>query len=131
MAKRQNQEFHNQVCQFVAKERFPFPSAGHPNWKTYVNEPETQICFKDGKFCPDIVVLNENNSARLLGEIETDDTVNSESVNQWKDYSEIAPLYLYVPVGFGNQARELAGSIKISGFREYKVAEGEIRIFNV
>ena len=131
MAKRQNQEFHDQVCQLVAKKRFPYPSEDHPTWKTYVNEPDSQMCFKDGKFCPDIVVVDADNRAPVIGEIETDDTVNSESADQWKDYSVLADLYLYVPVGFGDQAKKLAGNIKIIGFREYEVEEGKIQITNV
>lgn len=130
MDKRQNQEFHNQVCQLIAEKRFPFPSDEHPNWETYVNEPNPQKCFREDRLCPDIVVL-ENNYAKLLGEVETDDTVNEESTAQWKDYAEIADLYLYVPKSYGALARKLATDIEIAGFREYGVRDGEIQIINV
>lgn len=125
MAKRtkQQHETHDKAVSLIARKRFPFPDDDHPNWKTYVNEPEpTQgVIIGDETLYPDIVVVDtSNDKVPMVGEVESDSTVTeTERDEQWKKYSKVRWFYLYVPKGLCQQAKELAKGLGISGFRHY------------
>jgi len=128
MTVRRDQKLHDKTCELVARIRFPYPDENHPDWRTIVNHPTQLIVFNDGKLIPDVVTLNRENLAQVLGEIETDDTVNEESAKQWQDYSTVCEwLYVYVPKGYGNLAKQLGGKY-VKGFREYFYQNGQIVI---
>jgi hypothetical protein len=126
MAMRKDQEFHDKVCEEVARLRFSFAK---PGWKTFVNHPEKQIGFNNYSLFPDVVAVDSNKTAQALGEVETDDTVNDESAKQWAEYGRIAKLYVYVPAGYGSNAARLAGNT-VAGIREYSAGNGQLKITN-
>lgn len=125
MSKRtkQEQDTHDKAVGLIAKERFPFPNDDHPNWKTYVNEPQRKlgVTIGDETLYPDIVVLNTSaDKVPMIGEVESDSTVTqTERDEQWKKYSKVPSFYLYVPKGLCQQAKVLANGLGLSGFRSY------------
>jgi len=130
MTIRKDQELHDKTCVLVAQMRFKYPNSDHQDWHTIVNHPQPSVSFNNGKSMPDVVVLDSENHAQILGEIETEDTVNEESVRQWQEYSTVCKwLYVYVPKGYGALAKKL-GSGFAKGFREYSYQNGQI-IINV
>lgn len=132
--KRAEQDFHDQVVQHITLMRFGFPDAEHPHWQTYTNHPERSMPVYDHEgnvHYPDIVVVDTSiNEAKLIGEVETSDTVNKEESMQWSDYSRLGHLYLYVPQGYSSLAKSLANNITIAGFRQFYVSNGTIEIKN-
>lgn len=143
--KREEEEksLHDKAVAEIAKQRFPFPSDNHPNWRTYINEPESQVgVVSDSEtYYPDIVVVDESKgkvdkgtvestAVAMLGEVESESTVTQQESKQWKDYSELSnTFYLYVPKGLCDEAKRLASNIKVSGFREWQFdSKGNIHI---
>jgi hypothetical protein len=77
---------------------------------------------------PDIVVVQHpENNCRIVAEVETNETVN-EAVARWEwlPYAELAPLYLYVPVGKGDDAQNLCRQLEIPvvGIRTWRYIAG-------
>jgi hypothetical protein len=59
--------------------------------------------------------------------LETASTVTEEeALNEWRPYAEIAPLYLYVPVGYAERAKSLYKKLKIPvvGLRTWRFMVG-------
>lgn len=131
---RVDQDFHDNVVQHIALICFPFPNAKHPDWKTYTNHPRRTMGVNDDEgnvHYPDIVVVDTSmDKAKLIGEVETADSVNQDESIQWARYSKLGDLYLYVPEGYYSLARSLAENITIAGFRHFYVANGRIAIKN-
>ena len=125
MENRTNQEEHDSAVQQIARIRFPFPDDEHPSWKTYINHPEQQMGIKteNGLIYPDIVVIDtEDNIVAVIGEVETEDSIDEEEAEQWEEYSEACEtIYLYVPDGYCDDVTQLCedNDIDISGFRSY------------
>ncbi len=145
MAKRESghKKLHDRAVKAIASKRFPFPDKDHPSWQTYVNEPRPSISvMSSGKALhPDIVVVDESKedteeglvdktSVVMLGEIETESSVNGEEVPQWEGYSKLTDaFFLYVPEGLCGEAKRLSQKLKVRGFREWKFdSEGSIAI---
>ena len=128
------QKHHDKIVQGIAKIRFPYPDKEHPNWKTYENHPERKmgVKHKDNVSYPDIVVLNtETDRIFMSGEIEPESSVTAQAAQQWGEYSILCDLYLYVPKGYGNEAKKLSKNPNIKGFREYEVnRNGELIVTN-
>lgn len=122
----------------VARQRFPFPDAENPNLRTYKNEPERTMGVGSGPDAvyPDIVVVDTmKNVVAMIGEIETEMTINADETLQWRKYSSLgATFYLYVPVDSRWDAQNLLTSngIKLAGLRMYSYDSlGNLSISNV
>ncbi len=127
-------ETHLRVIQDIAAQRFGFPTAEFPSYRTYVNEPEPTLVIRtaDGReLTPDIVVAEaRSNVPKILAEVETTDTVTEEEAEkEWRPYSQVpgAAFYLYVPAGYGVRAREILKKLKISsaGLRTWRYVTGQ------
>ena len=87
------------------------------------------VQMDDGKVAyPDIVVVQHpENNAKIVAQIETNETVR-ESVARWEwlPYAALAPLYLYVPVGKGDDAISLCKQLDIPvvGIRTWRYLAG-------
>jgi hypothetical protein len=134
----QEKSLHDKTVADIAKIRFPFPDKDHPNWKTYLNEPNQTkgIKMNGNTVYPDIVVVDtQKNIAEMIGEIESESTVTSEESEQWKEYSKASnTFYLYVPAGKEDDAKKFLtdNKINISGLRTWQYdSNGKITIANV
>ena len=133
----QEKSAHDQAVAAIKLARFGFPNAQRPNWRVAINEPSITrwVNAKSGKVYPDIVVWDsttQDESAVMLGEVETASTVNAQEVAQWSEYSQLVPeFFLYVPVGYGVVARRLASGVAIRGYREWSfLPNGTINVVN-
>lgn len=122
---------HTRAVKEIAEARFGFPTERYRDYKTYTNVPTRTmgVAMPDNVVAyPDIVVVQDpENYAKILGEVETAETMNeSSALRRWLPFAELAPLYLYVPVGFGDRARELCRDFKASvvGIRTWRYAVG-------
>jgi len=126
---------HNRALQDIAKSRFSFPTEKYRDFKTYVNHPARTmgIQMPDGRVAyPDIVVVQHpENNARIVAEVETNESVReSVAVYEWGPYAELAPLYLYVPVGKGDEAMSLCRrfEVPVVGIRTWRYNAGQDEI---
>ncbi len=126
------QVVHNRALQDIAKARFAFPTEKYRDYKTYVNHPTRAmgVQMPDGRVAyPDIVVVQHpENNTRILAEVETNESVReSVAVYEWGPYAELAPLYLYVPVGKGDEALNLCRRFEVSvvGIRTWRYNPGQ------
>ena len=121
------QLIHVRAIQDIAKARFGFPTEKYRDYKTYVNHPTRTmgVQMADGSAAyPDIVVVQHpENNTRMLAEVETNESVReSVAVYEWGPYAELAPLYLFVPVGKGDEALSLCRrfDIPVVGIRTWR-----------
>lgn len=128
---------HNRALQDIAKTRFAFPTEKYRDYKTYINHPRRTMGVQmaaGGVAYPDIVVVQHpENNARIVAEVETNESVReSVAVYEWGPYAELAPLYLYVPVGKGDEALSLCRRFEVAvvGIRtwRYNPAQDEIEL---
>lgn len=129
------QLIHDRAVQDIAKARFGFPTDKYRDYKTYVNHPTRTmgVQMPDGSVAyPDIVVVQHpENNARIVAEVETNETVReSVAVYEWGPYAELAPLYLYVPVGKGDEALSLCRQFEVAvvGIRTWRYNPGQDEI---
>lgn len=122
---------HAKAVADIAKERFGFPTEDYPHFKTYVNVPGRTMGVEmpDGRVAyPDIVVVQHpENYTKILGQVETNETVREAvAVHEWLPYSELAPLYLYVPVGKGDEALKMCRRLEVPvvGIRTWRYIAG-------
>ncbi len=122
---------HRRAVQDIAKARFAFPTEQFRDYKTYVNHPARTmgVQMSDSSVAyPDIVVVQHpENNTRILGEVETAETVREASARyEWLPFAQLAPLYLYVPVGQGDEARELCKrfGVAVVGIRTWRYLPG-------
>jgi hypothetical protein len=77
---------------------------------------------------PDIfVVQHPENNARIVAQIETAESIREAVARfEWLPYSRLAPLYLFVPVGKGEDARELCKQFGVQavGIRTWRYLPG-------
>jgi hypothetical protein len=122
---------HAKAVVDIAKARFAFPTERHRHFKTYTNVPKHSMGVameNDLVAYPDIVVVQDpENFAKIIGEVETAETVNEGSARgRWRPFAELAPLYLYVPVGRADEAQRLARrwGVELVGIRTWRYAVG-------
>lgn len=122
---------HQRALDDIARERFAFPNARYRDFKTYTNLPARTmgVAMADGSVAyPDIVVVQDpENYAKILGEVETSETVTHEIARyRWLPFARLAPLYVYVPVGYGDEARRLCrkAGAPVVGIRTWRYAVG-------
>ena len=123
---------HIRVVKDIAATRFGFPTEKYRDYRTYTNIPKKTmgVAMLDGKSVayPDIVVVQDpENYAKVLGEVETAETVNEQAAERrWRPFADLAPLYLYVPVGEGDHALKLCRALRVSavGIRTWRYIVG-------
>jgi hypothetical protein len=122
---------HQRAIKDVAAQRFQYPTEEHRDLKTYVNHPARTmgVQMPDGSVAyPDIVVVQHpENNARIVAQIETAESIREAVARfEWLPYSRLAPLYLFVPVGKGEDARELCKQFGVQavGIRTWRYLPG-------
>lgn len=126
---------HNRALRDIARARFGFPTEKYRDYKTYVNHPTRTmgVQMSDSSVAyPDIVVVQHpENNTRIVAEVETNESVReSVAVYEWGPYAELAPLYLYVPVGKGDEALSLCRRFEVAvvGIRTWRYIPGHDEI---
>ncbi len=122
---------HQKAVRDIAKERFAFPTARYRDYKTYVNVPSRTmgVEMSNGAVAyPDIVVVQApENFSKILAQVEMAETANEGVARaEWLPYAQLAPLYLYVPVGQADTALRLCRKldIPIVGLRTWRYVVG-------
>lgn len=122
---------HLRAVRDIARLRFAFPTAKYRDYKTYVNHPQRTmgIQMNSGLVAyPDIVVVQHpENYTKIIGAVETNETVREAVARyEWRPYAELAPLYLYVPVGKGDEALDLCHRVgaAVVGIRTWRYLAG-------
>lgn len=135
MRSESRQVIHDRAISDIAKTRFGFPTEKFRDYKTYVNHPVRTmgIQMPGGSVAyPHIVVVQHpENNTKIVAEVETSETVReSVAVYEWGPYAELAPLYLYVPVGKGDEALQLCRRFEVSvvGIRTWRYITGQDEI---
>ena len=125
------QLIHDRALKDITRLRFGFPTEKYPDYKTYVNHPaRTMGVAMDGGLVayPNIVVVQHpENNCKDVAEVETNETVREAVARfEWLPYAELAPLYLYVPVGKGDEALALCRQLDIPvvGIRTWRYIAG-------
>ena len=118
----QEKSFHDKAVADIAKIKFPFPTKDKPNWKTYLNEPNQTkgINMNGSTIYPDIVVVDTQNSAAMIGEVETQSSVNQNEVEQWKEYSRHQQKEVHQESSFRDNSRD-----RDCGFFEGSASRGD------
>jgi hypothetical protein len=128
---------HERVVEEIARLRFGFPTDEYRDYRTYVNQPANTmgVQMPGGSIAyPDIVVVQSpENYAKIVAQVETAETINEDvAFYEWGPYGELAPLYLYVPVGKGDEALAICRrlDVPVVGIRTWRhnVAHDEIEI---
>jgi hypothetical protein len=122
---------HDKAVADIAGERFGFPTERYRDFKTYTNVPDRTmgVAMDDAQVAyPDIVVVKSpENQAKIIGEVETAETVNDTTARtRWAPFADLAPLYLYVPVGQADLAQKLCKrwGADVVGIRTWRYAVG-------
>ena len=136
MASRQRVEqgLHDQAVKDIARVRF-----SGDNWISYDiytnpnGEKNMGIPTAQGTVYPDLVVTNKGRKTLTHAvEVETASSVTEhEATVQWKGYSTLGvPFFLYVPLGYGATAKQIAAKLKItiSFFREWSYENGQLKV---
>ncbi len=125
------QLIHSRALNDITRLRFGFPTEKYPDYKTYVNHPaRTMGTAMDGGLVayPHIVVVQHpENNCKIVAQVETNETVREAVARfEWLPYADLAPLYLYVPVGKGDEALALCRQLDIPvvGVRTWRYIAG-------
>jgi NAD-dependent dihydropyrimidine dehydrogenase PreA subunit len=110
----------------IARDRYRFPNAAHPELRTHVNLPAPSMALEFGagggeKVFPDILVVTyPGNRPTMVVQVETRETLTREQAEYvWARLeSEQAPLDLYVPAGLAARAKDYA---KAAGIKHVRV----------
>jgi hypothetical protein len=122
---------HLRTLQHIARLRFDFSGHERSDYKAFLNHPQNTIGVQmpGGSVAyPDIVVVQSpENYTKIVAQVETAETVNEDvAFYQWGPYAELAPLYLYVPVGMGDEALALCRrlDVPVVGIRTWRYIVG-------
>ena len=121
---------HQRALRDIVRLRFGFPTEKYRDYKTYVNVPQRSmgVQLNSTVAYPDIVVVQHpENNTKIVAEVETNETVREAVARfEWLPYSELAPLYLYVPVGKGDETLKLCRQLDIPvvGVRTWRYIAG-------
>lgn len=125
------QLLHDRAIKDIARLRFGFPTEKYRDYKTHMNHPARTmgVALPDGRVAyPDIVVVQHpENNCKTVAEVETNESVREAVARwEWAPYAELAPLYLYVPVGKGDEALALCRQLEIpvAGVRTWRYIAG-------
>ncbi|MCS7258027.1 MAG: hypothetical protein NZ601_01440 [candidate division WOR-3 bacterium] len=119
------EQLHNEVIAFIKKSVYPYPSPARPTLLTFINHPTPQKAIKDSQgeeYYPDIVIINtEIDKVVMIGEVETESTINDKELKQWQKFSELCSVfYIFYPKGNYERISKLCEKIKVTGFFEYE-----------
>ena len=133
---------HDRVARHVADTRFPFPDQTDwpDGYRTIVNagNPVAAVKFRGHEHTPDILVVNERQIPREIGEIEMD--LRPEIIPRLTISSLSAPVipesgvrhfFLYVPEEISERAERFVASYRLSlaGLRAFSIDDdGTIHI---
>ena len=118
------------ALQEIARERFGFPNERYPYLKTFVNEPERTmgVVLDREVLYPDIVVLQwPERITQMVAQVEAAATVTEQqALDEWLPYSLAGPLYLFVPVGYAQEAKRICRRFRIDvvGLRTWRFMVG-------
>jgi hypothetical protein len=118
------------ALQEIARERFGFPNERYPHLKTFVNEPERTMGVTVDRevLYPDIVVLQwPEKMTEMVAQVEGASTVTEQQArDEWLPYSLAGPLYLFVPVGYAQEAKRICRRFRIDvvGLRTWRFMVG-------
>lgn len=122
---------HEKALRDIVRLRFGFPTEKYRDFKTYTNVPQRTMGVQLGGNLvayPDVVVVQHpENNAKIVAEVETNETVREAVARfEWLPYSELAPLYLYVPVGKGDEALNMCRKLDVAvvGIRTWRYVAG-------
>ncbi len=122
---------HQRALRDIVRLRFGFPTEKYRDFKTYTNHPQRSmgVQMADSAVAyPDIVVVQHpENNTKIVAEVETNETIREAVARfEWLPYSELAPLYLYVPVGKGDEALNLCRrlGVQVVGVRTWRYIAG-------
>lgn len=111
----------------IARVKFPFPDAEHPDLEATVNVPKPRVAVgvDNGKdLYPDIVVVRRPGIwLKMMAVVETADTVTAERAQEaWLPYSKCGDLFLYVPFGHVQETKRLCRryAINVKGIRTWR-----------
>jgi len=128
------QAIHDRVARYIAETRFPFPDQTDwpEGYQTVVNagNPQAAVQSLGRKHAPDILVVDERQIPREIGEVEMD--VRPEMVPRLTVSSMAAPMiegagvrhfFLYVPAELEERAKEFVENYRISlaGLRTFEI----------
>jgi len=122
---------HEKALRDIVRLRFGFPTEKYRDFKTYTNVPQRTMGVQMGGNLvayPDIVVVQHpENNAKIVAEVDTNETVREAVARfEWLPYSELAPLYLYVPVGKGDETLNICRKLDLAvvGIRTWRYVAG-------
>ena len=122
---------HEKALRDIVRLRFGFPTEKYRDFKTYTNVPQRTMGVQLGGNLvayPDVVVVQHpENNAKIVAEVETNETVREAVARfEWLPYSELAPLYLYVPVGKGDETLNMCRKLDVAvvGIRTWRYVAG-------
>ena len=107
----------------VADARFQFPTPQHASFRTHINVPDVTMAVQvgDEEIAPSIVVVEKLNTGKtvlvMTAEVCSPEMVNDgEAKQRWARMASIPDqaFYLYVPVGFGAEAKKICRRLGIS-----------------
>ncbi len=124
-------EKHVQAVQQIAAGRFQFPTPEHAAYRTHINVPEVTMGVQVGneEIAPDIAVVEKRNTGETnlvmtVAVPTVEQVTGAEAKRTWARYAAIqgVAFYLYVPVGYGAQAKRICRKlhINVDGFRTYR-----------
>ena len=119
------------AVQQVAESRFSFPTQEYPSYRTHINVPTVTMGVQVGEdeVVPAIVVVERLNTGdtRLVmtAEVCIVEQVNEgEAKRVWSRIAAVPDqaFYVYVPVGYGAQAKRICRKLGIrpEGFRTWR-----------
>ena len=120
----------------LAEDRFAYPSERYPQYQTYVNLPSPTLALEftaggasTAQVFPDIVVVERpRNRPVMVAQVETRETVTRRQAQLvWAPLETVeAPLYLYVPAGLAQRAKDyaIAAGIKNAKIRTWRRRPG-------
>ncbi len=128
---RTQEETLAQAVTQIAELRFKYPTPELPSYRSYVNVPAVTMAVQSGKdeLTPDIVVVERINTGetelRITAAVANEEQVTeAEAKLRWARFAAIpdTAFYLFVPVGYGAQAKKIAHGLKIrvEGFRTWR-----------
>lgn len=130
------------AVQEIVAARFTFPTKEHPAFRAHANIPEVTMAVQVGEaqIAPDVVVVEKLSTgeqhlvmtaAVAIREMVTE----AEATRAWSRYAAIPDqaFYLYVPVGYGREAKRICKKLKINveGYRTWRTTPRGFEINDV
>ena len=128
---RTKDESRVKATQEIARLRFTFPTTEHPAYRSHVNVPAVSMAVQVGseEVVPDIVVVEKLKTGethlKMTAVVAIVEQVTEEEGRaRWARIASIPDqaFYLYVPVGFGAEAKRICKRLKIrpEGYRTWR-----------